>query len=138
MILMNNTATSGDFIDLLSVFSKQILPIIGVIALILLCKVLWELVKFVQGLDTTMDKVNDTIDSVDQSVEKLQVPLDTLENLSYSIDSVHEFTKSTIIKSVDMITDNFTIVKDWASSLFKKEEDVEETENFDVEIIDED
>lgn len=121
---------SGDFIDLLSVFSKQILPIIGVVALIFLCMALWELVKFIKGLDTTISKVNDTIDNVDRSVDKLQVPLDTLENISYSVDSVHEFTKSTIIKSVDMITDNFAIVKDWATSLFKKDE----AEDFEVDI----
>lgn len=128
MYIANN---SGDFLDLLSVFSKQILPIIGVVALIILCMALWELVKFIRSLDTTMTKVNSTIDNVDRSVDKLQVPLDTLENISYSVDSVHEFTKSTIIKSVDMITENFEIVKDWASSLFKS--DKKENESFDDE-----
>ncbi len=128
---MNNPNASGDFIDLLSAFSKQLLPIIGVVALIILCMALWELVKFIKGLDTTVSKVNTTIDSVDKSIDKLQVPLNTLEDISYSVDSVHEFTKNTIVKSVDMITENFAVVKDWASSLFKKD-DHDESDIVDV------
>lgn len=131
---MNNPSGSGDFIDMLSVFSKQILPIVGVVALVLLSVALWHLVKFIKSLDTTIDKVNHTIDNVDQSVDKLQVPLETLENISYSVDSVHEFAKDTIVKSVDMITDNFEIVKEWATSLFKKDEKHDE-EFVDVEDI---
>lgn len=121
-VCVNNPNASGDFIDLLSVFSKQLLPIIGVVALVILCIALWELVKFIKGLDTTVSKVNTTIDSVDKSIDKLQVPLNTLEDISYSVDSVHEFTKNTIVKSVDMITENFTVVKNWATSLFKKDD----------------
>ncbi len=130
---MHNIIYNTDFMSLLADFSRQVVPVVSVIALVILCVALWELVKFIKGLDVTVNKINTTIDSVDQSIDKIQVPLDTIENLSHSIDNVHELAKRSITKSVDKVTDNINIIKDWANSLFKKDDkEVSETVEEDI------
>ncbi len=86
------------FLSLSSVASG-LLPIVGAVALVFLCILLkkaWvlidELTKTVSGLDPTLKKV-------DESIEKLQSPLDTVVNLSKTIDDVSANTKSGISKA---------------------------------------
>ncbi len=131
---MGTQSTSGDFFDMLSSFAKTLSPIIGIVVLILVAIALWEIIKLLKGLDTTMNKVNKTIDSIDTSVEKLQAPLDTIESISYTVDSVHSFTKRSVEKSVEMVSENFHVVKDWATSLFSKDKHNEEVSDLDIEI----
>lgn len=118
---MKHIIAQGSFLVELSDFAHLLLPVVGVIVLILLGWVLWEVINVVKNLDTTVSKVNDTIDIVDSSLNRLEAPLKTVENISQSVDDVMNFVRHSVIeKSVDMISENFTVVKDWASSLFKK------------------
>lgn len=128
---------SGMFFDYLADFARQLSPVLTIVVLVLLGIALWEIIKLIKGLDVTILKLNSTIDEVDKSLEKLQAPLDTVESLSYTVDSVHAFTKRSVEKSVDMITDNFNVVKDWATSLFTKDkhhDDVIVEEEIGIEI----
>lgn len=122
-----NANETVPFFDILSEFFAKILPIVGVIVLIALVFLVWEIIKFIRGLSTTVDKVNDTITTVDKSVQKLQAPLNTVESLSYTIDSVHVVSKRAVNKSVATITDNYAIIKDWVGTFFndKKEKKTE-------------
>lgn len=137
---------SVQFFDLLSEFFSKLLPIAGVIVLIALAFLLWEVIKLVRGLDTTINKVNDTISTVDKSVEKLQAPLNTVESISYTIDTVHFASKKAVNKSVDKITENYAIIKDWVATFFEddkkdekvKEKDFEVTEVAAVKVREED
>lgn len=120
---MKHIIAQGSFLIELSDFAQLLLPVVGVIVLILLGWVLWEVIIVVKNLDTTVSKVNDTIDIVDNSLNRLEAPLKTVENISQSVDDVMNFVRHSVIeKSVDMISENFTVVKDWASSLFKKKD----------------
>ena len=116
--------------ELISEFFGKVLPIVGVILLIALIFLVWEIIKFIKGLDVTVNKVNDTITSVNNSVDKLQAPLNTVESLSYTLDSVHNVSKRAVNKSISSITDNYGVVKDWVGSFFdekrsiKKETDI--------------
>ena len=105
----------------ISEFFSTILPIVGVIALIALAWLFWEMIKFVKGLDVTVNKINDTITTLDKSVEKLQAPLNTVESISYTIDSVHFASKRAVNKSISTITDNYGVIKDWVATFFNKE-----------------
>lgn len=129
MIILNESA---DFLTLLSEFAVQVLPVVGVVVLVLLAKIFLELLKVVRGLDTTVDKVNHTLDGVDRSMDKLQAPLNTVENLSYTVDNVHEFTKNSFVKSVGLVNENLDFLKDWAGSLFKKDKEPEVKDDLEV------
>lgn len=110
------------FFTELSQFASLLLPIVGVAVLLILCKVLWELVHVVKNLDTTVTKVNTTIDKVDHTIDQLDAPLQTVANVSKSVDDVLHFVRHSVVeKSVNMIVDNYSVVKEWAMSLFSKE-----------------
>lgn len=118
MIFMTNTNESGQLLDLLSKYFAKLLPIIGVILLIALIFLVWEIIKFIKGLAKTVEQLNGTLETVDLSVNKLQAPLNTVESLSYSVDSIHIASKKAVNKSVSMITDNYGVIKDWVSTFF--------------------
>lgn len=121
---MPNQNESGHFFEMLSSFAKALSPIVGVIVLVLLAILIWEIIKFIKGLDTTVNKINNTIESVDKSVEKIQVPLNTVASISQTVDTVHAYSKRAVGKSVSMVTDNYEIIKDWVSGFFKKDDEV--------------
>lgn len=127
--------------ELISEFFGKVLPIVGVILLIALIFLVWEIIKFIKGLDVTVNKVNDTITSVNNSVDKLQAPLNTVESLSYTLDSVHNVSKRAVNKSISSITDNYAVVKDWVGSFFdekrsiKKETDINSITEVDLDNI---
>ncbi|NLC55195.1 MAG: hypothetical protein GX769_04855 [Erysipelothrix sp.] len=125
---MNVPIGANQFFEEVSEFFAKVLPIVGVIVLVALFFLMWELIKFVKGLDVTVNKINDTIVSLDKSVEKLQAPLNTVQSLSYTVDSVHIVSKRAVNKSVSMITDNYGVVKDWVSTFFKDNKKNEEND----------
>ena len=129
MIILNESA---DFLTLLSEFAVQVLPVVGVVVLVLLAKIFLELLKVVRGLDTTVDKVNHTLDGVDRSMDKLQAPLNTVENLSYTVDNVHEFTKNSFVKSVGLVNENLDFFFYFSGSLFKKDKEPEVKDDLEV------
>lgn len=132
-----NTSEPVQFFDLVSEFFGKVLPIVGVIVLIALVFLIWEIIKFIKGLDVTVNKINDTINTLDKSVEKLQAPLNTVESLSYTIDSVHAVSKRAVNKSVSTITDNYAIIKDWVGTFFEdKEKKVKVKEEPQIKVVD--
>lgn len=122
---MPNQDGAGTFFEMLSNFAKALNPILIVIVLVLLAMLIWEIIKFVKGLDTTVNKINNTIDSVDKSVEKIQVPLNTVASISHTVDSVHAYSKLAVNKSLSMVSDNYGIIKEWVSGFFNKDKEEE-------------
>ena len=110
---------TSQFLNTVSNFFSKLLPIAGVIVLIALAVLFWEVIKIVKGLNITVDKVNEIAINIDKSVEKLQAPLNTVESISYTVDSVHFASKRAVKKSVDTITDNYGIIKDWVATFFE-------------------
>ncbi|HZJ85601.1 MAG TPA: histidine kinase [Erysipelotrichaceae bacterium] len=110
---------TSQFLSTVSDFFSELLPIAGVIVLLALAVLFWEVIKIVKGLNVTVDKVNDIAINIDKSVEKLQAPLNTVESISYTVDSVHFASKRAVKKSVDSITDNYGIIKDWVGTFFE-------------------
>lgn len=116
---------TSQFLNTVSEFFSKLLPIAGVIVLLALAVLVWEVIKIVKGLNVTVDKVNDIASNIDKSVEKLQAPLNTVESISYTIDTVHFASKRAVMKSVDSITDNYGIIKDWVATFFDNKKDKE-------------
>lgn len=99
-----------------SYLCKELLPILGVIALIFLIIFLFKLIKLIISLDVTVNKTHGSIEMVEKSLDKVQAPLDTAVNVSKHIDDACEATGKAINDAKDYV------LKDKVSSFVKKEE----------------
>ena len=69
----------------------------------------------VKGLDPTLKKV-------DQSIEKVQAPLDTVVKYSHSLDKVHDKTSDALDKAADFANENIDNLKGFVQEKLKKDE----------------
>jgi len=106
-------------IDLGTVCS-QLLPILGALALLFLCILLKHLWKLIDGLAVTVQNLDPAVKLVDQSLEKVQAPLDTVVRLSHSVDDMHEKTVEGVHKAAVYATENVEKVKDFVNEKMAK------------------
>ena len=103
------------FMDL-SAVCRQLLPIIGAAALIFLCIVLRRLAKLLEESTVIIKELNPTVKSVNESLEKVQAPLDTVIKYSHTLDDVHDKTIDSVQKMAESASDGVDRVKDYVSS----------------------
>ena len=75
--------------DLKSV-CEQLLPILGAVALVYLCILLKHAWKLLDQAVETVRSLDPTIKLANQSIEKVQAPLDTAVKLSHTMDDMHD------------------------------------------------
>jgi len=92
--------------------SEQLLPILGAVALIFLCIFIKRLIKMVEELTLRIKDLNPTIKLVDQSIEKMQAPLDTVVKYSNTLDKVHDKTNEAFGKVSDFVSDSVSKITD--------------------------
>ena len=117
-----------EFIKAFSNFSNELLPILKAICLVCLVLLLIKLIKLLGSVDKTVLKTHNTIDLVDQSVEKLQAPLDTVAKVSRSVDKAHDATVKFAEDTKEFFVNNADNIKEKVSNLLgktKKEEIME-------------
>ena len=68
--------------------SEQLVPIFGAVALIFLCIVLNKIAKLIEEITNIVKGLDPTLRLVDQSIEKVQAPLDTVVKFSHSLDKM--------------------------------------------------
>ncbi|MBE6122617.1 MAG: hypothetical protein IJ130_10310 [Solobacterium sp.] len=111
----------------LSNVSSQVLPIAGAVALIFLCIVLNRVWKLIEAITVTVKNLDPTLKLVDQSIEKVQAPLDTVVKLSHSLDDVHDKASESIERLSQKASENADNLKSFVQEkLNKAEESVEE------------
>ncbi len=111
----------------LSNVSNQVLPIAGAVALIFLCIVLNRVWKLIEAITVTVKNLDPTLKLVDQSIEKVQAPLDTVVKLSHSLDDVHDKASESIERLSQKASENADNLKSFVQEkLNKAEESVEE------------
>ncbi len=93
--------------------SVQILPILGVVALVFVIVFLRKLILLLNDLSETTKKVNTTLDIVDRELNDLQGPINTVVSLSATVDYVHESTIKTAKSMIVYILSNIDTVKNW-------------------------
>lgn len=101
--------------------SAQLLPIIGAVALFFLCVFLRKLSLLVDKLIVSISNLETTIKLVDVSIEKAQVPLDTVVKLSGTVDNLHDSSVKSINKAKNFINENVSEVKKYVNQQFNKE-----------------
>lgn len=92
--------------------SESLLPLLGVIVLIGLILVIFELVKLLKTTNKTLEKTHNTIDLVDESLKKVQAPLDTGVKLAGTVDKAHDATVKAVDDAKEYVSKNAEVIKD--------------------------
>ena len=108
------------------VICAQLLPVLGVVVLILLMVLLYEVIKIVKRVNTTLDKAHLTIDLVDDSLTKVQSPLDTAVQISGTVDKAHDATVKAAKDAREFVVKNTEAVKEKLNEVLTKKEKEEE------------
>ncbi len=104
---------SGDLASLL-------LPIAGLVALICLIVFLIRLTKLLKQIGDTLGKTHTTIDLVDQSITKLQSPLDTVVKVSGGVDRTYDAGVKAMGDMKDYVAKNKDAIKNKADEMIGK------------------
>jgi len=105
---------------------NEIMPVLGAAVLICLIILLIKLIKVLGSVDSTLLKTHGTIDLVDQSIEKVQVPLDTVVKVSTSVDKAHDATISAAKDAKEFIAKNAGELKEKVITFMHEEPKLDE------------
>ena len=100
------------FLETLNKVCTSILPLLGAIAIIIAIVLLIELIKTVKSANTVLKKGTGTIDLVDESIKKVQAPLDTAVKVSETIDKAHDETIKRIDDAKEYLGKNAKTIKE--------------------------
>ncbi len=110
-------------VEFLSNVSKAILPIVGVIALVFLIVFFKNLIMVMKNANETIVTLKKTLDIANSELECLKKPLHTLNELSDTVDNVHEASKHAVRSTMTVLMDNISVIKDWIFDYFNKNQD---------------
>lgn len=105
---------------------NNVLPILGVIALIVVIILIIELIKTLKNANLFLNKTKGTVDLVDESIKKVQAPLDSVVKVSHTVDVAHDATIKGLTEAKDFISKNAENIKEKISDLTSKEEKEED------------
>ena len=108
-------------VRLLSEVAKEIIPIAIVAVLIYAALFIRQLIVMLKTTDETMKKAQTTFDIFNKVLEKLYKPLNTINELSETVDNVHEASKQAVMSSLKVILSNINVIKDWVIQQVKKD-----------------
>lgn len=86
-------------LNLTSVVAGKVLPILGVVAVVFLIIFLRKLIALMITANDTVSSLKITLDSASKQIDALDKPMQTLNDLSETVDHVHDASKS-VMKSV--------------------------------------
>lgn len=109
-------------LESLSTVSLQLLPVLGVAVLVLLLFILKRVFDLLK-------KVDKTVDQVDVTLKKIEGPLETVVNISKTVDFVNNAAENAIKTLAVSAAKNFSSITAWVKQTFikKKDDDLEET-----------
>ncbi|MBW9211890.1 MULTISPECIES: hypothetical protein [Terrabacteria group] len=90
----------------LQLVCAKLLPVLGVVVLVFICMVLKRLITLLESINKTVNQLEPTMKLVDESLEKVQAPLDTTVKYSKSLDSIHDKVSSAVSKASKAVSDN--------------------------------
>lgn len=91
---------------------NEIMPILGAVCLVCVIILLIKTIKVMESVDATLIKTHPSIDLLDQSMEKLQAPLDTAVKVSDVVDKATDATVEAAKEAKDFIVRNAGDIKD--------------------------
>ncbi len=117
-------------LDLCSVVCNKALPIVLFILLIFLIIACKQLIEVLKATKTSLSKVDDVLDIANKELLSLEKPLNTINELSDTVDQVHEVSKNALRSSLVLVIENLGKIKEVINSiLHKKDLDIDEILN---------
>lgn len=116
------------FIIALRALCQQLIPILAAVVLVVLIVFLIELVKAMKTLNVSLQKTHLTFDLANQSIDKIQAPLDTVVRVSGSVDKAYDAGAKALSQAKEYVAKNADVLKEKVSSLRSKEVEVKEIE----------
>lgn len=104
----------------LNYVSTQLIPILGAIALILLAFALKKLGDVLSKAVTIVQQLSTTIDLTNESMKKIQKPLETAEKMSISAMNMQEKFSENVDKMKETLSKGFAHAVDIVNSIIKK------------------
>lgn len=101
--------TVNEFFSTIAMVAGWILPVLGVVVLVYIILILKELLQ-------TVKIATKTLDTTEQQIRKLDAPLSTAENISHTIDEVHETTKKAVKTAANTVVKNVDQIKNWVNT----------------------
>lgn len=103
----------NELFELTSQVASTALPIIGCVVLVYLAIFFKHLITVVKEASKTVQSLKTTLDTTERQLQALDKPLNTLNELSETVDYVHEAGKHAVRSTMVTIIENFSVIKDW-------------------------
>lgn len=100
-----------------------ILPILGALALVIVIILLIKLIKTLKNANKLLTRSEGTVDLVDESIKKVQAPLDSVVKVSHTVDVAHDATIKGLGEAKDFIAKNAEVIKGKINEFTKKEDE---------------
>ena len=107
--------TLDDFLVLLSDTAWKLVPVVIVVLLI------YGILLVRQAIDLTK-QTKKTLETIDDDLKKLDKPLHTINELSETVDLVHEASRNAVRSALVTIIENASNIKEWILSKRKSED----------------
>jgi len=109
-------------LELLSSVSKVLIPILSVIVLFFVIYFLIVLIKLLKKLNQTFESVDRSLNILEIYLEQMKAPVKTITNISKGVDQVGAFSESFVKGLIEILISNMSVLKDAVSSFFHKGE----------------
>lgn len=109
-------------LELLSSVSKILIPILSVVVLYFVIYLLIVLIKLLKKLNQTVESVDRSLNIVEVYLDQMKAPVNTITNISRGVDQVGAFSESFVKGLIEILISNMSVLKDAISSFFHKEE----------------
>lgn len=107
----------------ISEFFNQLLPILGAIVLLVLAVVFYQVIRLLAELVITVKKVNITVNDVNNKLVALDAPVQTVKNISTSVDSGFKAGGHAVSNVVGKTKGTVQGIRSAVQSILKKEKE---------------
>ena len=105
---------------------RQLLPILGAVALVFLCIALKRLGALLEEVNKTLQNLDPAVKSVNSSLEKVQAPLDTVVKYSHTLDDMHDKTVDSVKHMAESASEGVEKVKDYVVDMIREADPYDE------------
>ena len=89
----------------LQVVCSQLVPVLSAVALVFLCIFLKILATLMDTVNRAVTSLDPTLQKVNQSIDKVQAPLDTAVRYSHTLEKVHEKAGDLVDKATGLASE---------------------------------
>lgn len=110
------------------VFNKILIPTLIVVLLVILIIFLIKLITLITRVTIVVDKTDDTVISINKSIDKIQAPLDTAVKLSNTVSGAHDGIVNMIDKTKEELVVGIDNLKAKLQTLKTEKKGIQEDE----------